>query len=97
LTSDAGGRERRLVVDPSRWRALRYTERAADGTLLEERAFSQFGRFARLFLPRRVELRRPPQNSSASVRYRDLTLNPATLPPFALDVPDGAERTLVSR
>ncbi|PSQ80069.1 MAG: DUF4292 domain-containing protein [Bacteroidetes bacterium QS_8_68_15] len=98
LTSGDGRRRRRLVVDPSRWRAVRYTERSSSGeTLLEERVFSEFGRFAGRFLPRRVELRRPPQNSSASLFYRNLTLNPSSLPPFALDAPDGAERTLVAR
>jgi len=98
LTSTgADGTQRRLVVDPSRWRALRYTERSADGTLLDERAFSQFGRFSGLFLPRRVKLRQPPQSSSASIYYRTLTLNPPRLPPFELNVPDGAKRTLVSR
>lgn len=97
LTNSAGGLQRTLTVDPARWRALRYTERAPDGTLLEERQFSQFGRFGNLFLPRRVQLRRPQDQSNASVYYRDLTLNPSDLPPFALDVPEGTERNLVAR
>ncbi|PSQ98477.1 MAG: DUF4292 domain-containing protein [Bacteroidetes bacterium QS_9_68_14] len=96
LTSgSARGRSRTLAVDPARWRALRYTERDSSGTLLEERQFSQFGRFGELFLPRRVELRRPQEESSASVFYRNLALNPSDLPPFALDVPEGTERRQV--
>ena len=93
LTSSAGRQKRTLTVDPTRRRALRYTERDPDGTLLEERRFSQFGRFGGLFLPRRVQLRRPQDQSNASVFYRDLTLNPSSLPPFALDVPEGTEHT----
>ena len=97
LTSSEDRIQRTLLVDPSRWRALRYTEQAPSGTLLEERVFSEFGRFEGVFLPRRVELRRPQENSAASVYYRDLTLNPTDLPPFDLRVPEGTERTLVAR
>lgn len=97
LTDDAGSRRHTVIVDPSRWRPLRYTERTAGGTLLEERTFSQFGHFDGVFLPRRVELRRPQEESSASIYYSDLTLNPDDLPPFDLDVPAGTERTLVAR
>ena len=97
LTSSNERLQRTLVVDPSRWRALRYTERTTSGTLLEERAFSEFGRFSGVFLPRQVELRRPQDNNSASVYYRNLTLNPTDLPAFELNVPSGTERTLVAR
>ena len=97
LTADAGGLQRTLVVDPSRWRPLRYTERDAGGTLLEERSFSEFGRFSGVFIPRQVRLRQPQDDNAASVYYRDLTLNPENLPPFDLDVPSGTKRTLLSR
>jgi hypothetical protein len=97
LTSGGERLTRTLTVDPSRWRALRYTERTGDGTLLEERTFSEFGRFSGVFVPRRVALRQPQNDNAASVYYRDLTLDPPDLQPFELDVPSGTERILVAR
>lgn len=92
----ASGGNRTVVVDPSRWRVMRYTERTPGGDLLEERRFSEFDRFGGLFLPRRAELRRPQENTTASLSYRRLTLNPSGLS-FELGVPEGTRREPVSR
>lgn len=91
---DASG-DRHYTVDPAFWRVTHYTEESEDGTLIEERSFSAFDRFGNLFLPQQVELRRPLDDTRASVRYRSLTLNPSSLS-FDLRVRDSAERVLVS-
>lgn len=95
VLTDPSGR-RTVTVDPALWRVTRYEERAADGSLAEERVFSDFDRFSGLYLPRRVVLRRPGDEATASIYYRDLTLNPGGLA-FGLGVRSSADRELVSR
>lgn len=84
------------TVDPAFWRVTRLTERLDDGTLLEQRSFSEFDTFDGIVLPRRVEFRRPQEESRASIYYRSLTLNPDDLS-FDLNVRDSAERVQASR
>jgi hypothetical protein len=82
-------------IDPRRWRVLRYTERTSEGTLVEERRFSDFEAQDGVYLPRRVLLRRPQEDVSASIFYRDLDLNPGPLS-FDLGVREGVRRVPMS-
>lgn len=85
---------RRYVIDPAVWRVARYEEFAADGTLVEERAYSEYDRVGGLYLPRRILFRRPLDDTRVSLFYRELTLNPTALD-FAFRVSDNAKRVLV--
>jgi hypothetical protein len=80
------------VIDPSLWRVVRYTERAPNGEILEERIFSEYDVFNGVYIPRRIVFRRPQENSVASIFYRDLDLNPEELS-FELRVRESARRT----
>ena len=82
---------RTYVIDPALWRVTRYEERDASGTLLEEYVFSEFDTFDGVILPRRVVFRRPSEESTASIYYRSLSLNPENLS-FHLGVRASAER-----
>ena len=84
------------TVDPAFWRVVRYTARQKDGTLIEQRSFSEFDTFDGHVLPRRVEFNRPLEESRASIYYRSLTLNPGDLS-LELGVRDSAERIQASR
>ncbi len=84
------------TVDPAFWRVVRFTERQDDGTLIERRSFSEFDVFESVVLPRRVEFRRPLEESHASIYYRSLTINPNGLS-FDLNVRDSAERVKASK
>ena len=65
------------TIDPTVWRVARYEERAADGTLVEERTFSDFALFDGIYLPRRMTFRRPGDQTAAALYYRKLRINPA--------------------
>ncbi len=93
--SDASG-QLTYTVDPALWRVTRYEERTESGALVEERVFSEFDRIGGVVVPRQVLFRRPADDVSVAISYRDLTLNPKGLDfPFRID--DGTERVLVSR
>lgn len=83
------------TVDPAFWRITRLTERQDDGTLLEQRSFSEFDSFDGVVLPRKVEFNRPLEESRASIYYRSLSLNPEGLS-FDLGVRDSAQRVQAS-
>ena len=85
---------RTYVVDPATWRVVRYEERNRSGQLVDQRLFSEFDRFGNLYLPRRLVFRRPPEETTAVLYYRDVTLNPEQLQ-FDLRVSSSAERRLV--
>lgn len=85
---------RLYMVDPSIWRVIRYEQRGDEGDLIEERLFSDFDRIDGVYLPRRVIIRRPPDDVSANLYYRDLNLNPKSLT-FSLDVSSGTKRVQV--
>ena len=93
---EAPSGRRTYTIDPALWRVVRYTERAPDGALVEERVFSDFDRIGGFFLPRRVLLRRPADDAFASLYYRELTLNPPGLS-FDLQVRRSARRVPASR
>ncbi len=80
-----------MVVDPAIWRVIRYEERDADGELIEERLYSDFQEFDGRMLPRRVTINVPPQETTVSLVYRDLSLNPSSLD-FGLRINPSAER-----
>ena len=82
---------RQYRIDPALWRVVRYEERTSGGALVEERAFSNFDEFEGVYLPRRVVLRRPGEEASASLYYRTLDLNPPSLS-FDLRVSGDVER-----
>lgn len=79
------------AIDPILWRVVRYTEEDPSGTIIEERTFQQYDVFDDYILPRRITFRRPQDRVSASLYYRDLTLNPPKLS-FDIRVNDGARR-----
>ena len=90
---DPSGR-RHYIVDPSVWRVVRYEERTAQGDLLEARTFTEYDLFDTIYLPRRIILQRPLDDTSLSIYYRKLTLNPPALS-FAWHVDDSVERVLI--
>ena len=75
--SDPGGRQV-FVVDPATGRTVRY-EGYVGGALVDERTFSAFDRIEGRILPRRVEIRNPPEAAVLTVEHRKLTLNPPSL------------------
>jgi hypothetical protein len=93
LLRDPSGRYQ-YTIDPTVWRVVRYEERTPGGDILETRTFSDFDLFGGLFLPRRINLERPLDDTRISIYYRDLTLNATDLT-FDLRVSDSAERVLV--
>jgi hypothetical protein len=81
----------RLTVDPTRWRVVRYARENDQGTVVDERLFTDFQRIDGVLIPHRVIFRRPSDNLMAMIRYRDVTLNPAGLS-FELGVPSTIPR-----
>lgn len=88
-------RSQTLVVDPSIWRVIRYEERDGAGELVEERLYSDFQETDGVMLPRRVTFNVPKQETSVSLVYRDLSLNPGSMD-FGLRVNRSAERVSAS-
>ncbi len=79
------------TVDPRRWRVVRYERRAPDGSVLEVRRFANFTTVNGIALPRSVTFRRPVDDLSAELSYKEFQLNPTGLS-FALDVPRSVPR-----
>jgi hypothetical protein len=92
LTSPSGRMV--YVVDPARWRVVRYEEVDSAGSLLDERVFSEFDLVGGTFIPRRVVFRRPLERATASLYYRDLDLAPGPMS-FDLRIRDSARRVQV--
>lgn len=67
------------TIDPAIWRVIRYEERTASGALVEDRVYLDWDRFDGMYLPRRMVYRRPPDESTATIYYRSVTLNPSAL------------------
>ncbi len=86
------GDRRIIYVDPIYWRIVRYIENNPDGSLLEERTFSEFEDFDGMYLPRRLTFRRPGDDTSASLYHRKLTLNPPVLT-FDFEVSNSVRRS----
>ena len=101
LTSDSRyytitipSQNKKFMVDPAFWRVVRYEERAIDGTLIEERTFSEFDDVEGVYLPRRLTFRRPGDDMSASIYYRDININPRKIS-FDFKVDSSVERILI--
>lgn len=77
---------RHWVVDPTRWRVIRYTRESEDGTVLEKRHFSNFKTVNQVSVPHQVIFRRPPDNLMGRIQYRKIRLNPSGLS-FQLGAP----------
>lgn len=86
-----GNHYQEYVVDPIRWRVVRFVKQAADGTVLQKRHFSDFRRVEGVLVPHRVVFRRPVDGLSAVVSYRDIDFNPTDLS-FHLNVPPEVPR-----
>lgn len=84
-----------LVVDPSIWRVIRYEERDASGELVEERLYGDFQEFDGVLLPRRVTFNVPQQETSVTLAYRSIDVNPVSLD-FGLRINRSAERVSAS-
>lgn len=82
---------RRYVIDPGRWRVVRYKQQNGNGVVTEKRYFSNFRTVENVVLPARLVFRRPAGGLRAVVQYRDITLNPPDLT-FSLDVPANVPR-----
>ena len=76
----------RLLVDPGRWRVVRFTKENDSGTVVDERLFTNFRQVDGVLIPHRVIFRRPADNLMAMIRYRSVNLNPSNLS-FELGVP----------
>lgn len=83
--------QERYVVDPTRWRVVRYTREGDVGTVLEKRHFSEFQTVDGLLVPHRIIFRRPSDDLTAVITYETVTLNPSGLS-FQLDVPPSVPR-----
>jgi hypothetical protein len=81
----------RMVVDPTRWRVIRYARENENGTVVDERLFTDFRRVEGVLIPHRIIFRRPADNLMAMIRYRDMNLNPTGLS-FELGVPSSVPR-----
>ncbi|MFB6274399.1 MAG: DUF4292 domain-containing protein [Salinibacter sp.] len=87
---------RRYAIDPTRWRVVRYEQRARNGTLIQRRRFSNFHTVEGIRLPAQLVFQRPAANLRAVVHYRSMTLNPSDLS-FALNVPPEVPRRSFAR
>lgn len=87
-------KRRHYIIDPTVWRVVRYEERTPEGDLVEARTFAEYDVFDGLYLPRRIILQRPLDDTNLSIYYRELTLNPPMLS-FAWHVDDAVERVLI--
>jgi hypothetical protein len=82
------------IIDPTIWRVVRFEERTPGGDLVESRTFAEHDVFDGVFIPRRIILQRPLDDTNISMYYRVLTLNPPTLA-MMLEVGDAVERVLI--
>ena len=81
-------------TDIERMRVVRYEEQTAQGDVVETRTFAEYDIFDGVFVPRRIILQRPLDDTSISMYYRELTLNPPTLS-MTLRVGDSVEWVLI--
>ncbi len=77
LTSSDGAKS--VLVDPARWRIIAVDERSAEGTIVEQRRFTNFERIDGRYLPRRIVTSRPAEDMRASISIRRLSPNPENL------------------
>ncbi|MBX2822208.1 MAG: DUF4292 domain-containing protein [Rhodothermaceae bacterium] len=85
---------KKFMIDPAFWRVVRYEERSEDGSLIEERTFSEFDDIEGVYLPRRLTFRRPGDDMSASIYYRDININPRKIS-FDFKVNPSVQRIII--
>ena len=85
---------KKFMIDPAFWRVVRYEERSQDGSLIEERTFSEFDDVEGVYLPRRLTFRRPGDDMSASIYYRDININPRKIS-FDFNVSSSVQRIII--
>ncbi len=81
----------RYVVDPTRWRVVRYEEQTQAGTVVQKRLFSNFRPVEDVLLPSMLIFQQPAEDLRATVRYKEMNLNPEDLS-FALNIPSQVPR-----
>lgn len=91
LSATEESRHHRVTVDPRVWRVIRYEVRTPQGTLLEERRFSNFHRVNGVTMPYQITIRRPPQDTRLRITYKTVDPNPDNLA-FSFAVTPGAKR-----
>ncbi len=93
-TTSGRDQHRTLVVDPVLWSVLRYEERDASGELVEERLYSDHADVGGYMLPRRIAFNVPGHETSVTLVYRDVSVNPGPLE-MSLRVNRSAQRELI--
>lgn len=83
-----------ITIDPRLWRVTHYAEKDADGALIEERTYSDFATMDGVVLARRFVMSRPVDNTTVSMFYGNIDLNPDRLT-FDLTYSDNTERVPV--
>jgi len=81
----------RLIIDPEIWRITNLQFRDAEGTILEERWYTNFALFNQTLLPRRMALSRPSEDTRLTMVLRTLDTNPGRMS-FDVGVDSDAKR-----
>jgi hypothetical protein len=76
----------RYTVDPSIWRIVAVRERDANGSILEQRWYTDFVTVDGILLPRRMALVRPQDSLRISMAFQRFEPDPDRHPSFDLDV-----------
>jgi len=85
----------RMFVDPTISRIAYLEERDPDGTIVEQRWYTEFRRFSGLLLPSRMNLSRPPQDTRLSMALRRLDTEPRDLD-FGLGLKQDTRRVVLA-
>ena len=85
---------RRYTVDPAIWRIVAFEQRNRRGEVVETRAYREFDRIEGHYLPRRVVLRRPQEQTVLQLYYGAIDLAPENMRD-ELDVSPSAKRVPV--
>ncbi|MDA0874525.1 MAG: DUF4292 domain-containing protein [Bacteroidetes bacterium] len=81
----------RYTVDPSIWRIVAVRERAPDGSLIEQRWYTDFVTVEGTLLPRRMALIRPLDSLRISMAFQQFDTTPDDGLSFGLDVDRDAQ------
>ena len=75
-TEGGGATRQTWTVDPRTWRPVRIVEAAADGSVVVERRYSEFGAVGGVAVPQRVDLTNPAEGVTVTVTHQRIALNP---------------------
>lgn len=81
----------RYTVDPSIWRIVAVRERDAEGSIVEQRWYTDFVTVDAIRLPRRMALVRPLDDLRISMAFQRFDLDPSSAFEFDLDVDPDAQ------